>query len=105
MISDPNVLRLVGKFLKERVMENENFYKTYEGTPQRGIMPLILGNIYLHYVLDLWFEKVVKKYCIGKAYLVRYADDFVACFEFKEEAEAYYKALMERLTKFNLEVV
>lgn len=103
-IADNNILRLVGKFLASGIIEEGKFFKTYEGTPQGGIISPILGNIYLHYALDLWFEKVVKKYCKGKAYLVRYADDFVACFEFKEDAEAYYKALINRLAKFNLEV-
>jgi group II intron reverse transcriptase/maturase len=103
-IADNNILRLVGKFLASGIMEGGKFFKAYEGTPQGGIISPTLGNIYLHYALDLWFEKVVKKYCKGKAYLVRYADDFVACFEFKEDAEAYYKALINRLAKFNLEV-
>lgn len=103
-VTDTEFLRLMGKFLKAGIMEQGNFYKTYEGTPQGGIVSPTCGNIYLHYVLDLWFEKVVKKHCKGKAYLVRYADDFVACFEFKEDAEAYYKALVSRLDKFNLEV-
>lgn len=86
-------------------MEEEGrFHKTYEGTPRSGIISLTLANVCLHYVLDLWFQKVVKKYCKGKAYLARYADDFVACFELKEDADAYYKALINRLAKFNLEV-
>jgi RNA-directed DNA polymerase len=103
-IKDPNLLRLIGRFLKSGIMEQGKFYKVYEGTPQGGLISPILGNLYLHYVLDLWFEKVVKKYCVGKAYLVRYADDFIACFETEKDAKAYYSALGKRLNKFNLEI-
>lgn len=103
-IADTNMLRLISRILKAGVMEKGKFYKIYEGTPQGGLISATLGNVYLHYVLDLWFEKVVKKYCKGKAYMVRYADDFIACFEFKEDAQAYYKSLINRLDKFNLEV-
>jgi len=60
--------------------------------------------VYLHYVLDLWFEKVVRKQCRGQAYIVRYADDFVCCFQYKSDARAFYSALSKRLHKFNLEV-
>src|SRR5699024_9404914 len=77
---------------------------TDKGTPQGGIISPILANVYLHYVLDLWFEKVVRKHCKGQAYMVRYADDFVCCFQYKGDAEAFYTALIERLKKFNLEV-
>jgi len=64
----------------------------------------MLANIYLHYVMDLWFEKVVKKHCRGQAHLIRYADDFVCSFQYKREAEAFYRVLPKRLNKFALEV-
>ncbi|MBA7668007.1 hypothetical protein ES703_76110 [subsurface metagenome] len=64
--------------------------------------PLYLDN--LHYVLDLWFEKVVKPCCEGEAYLCRYADDFVAAFSLQRDAERFYEALVKRLNKFGLEV-
>ncbi|EKE05574.1 MAG: RNA-directed DNA polymerase (reverse transcriptase) [uncultured bacterium] len=64
----------------------------------------ILANIYLHYALDLWFEKVIKKKCKGEAQIIRYADDFVCCFQNKYEAEEFYKNLIERLKKFGLEI-
>ena len=67
------------------------------------ISPL-LANIYLHYALDLWFEKRVKPTCQGNAMLVRYADDFVVAFQYKDEAERFYNALAERLGKFGLEL-
>jgi len=62
----------------------------------------VLANVYLHYALDLWFEKVVKQQSSGAAYLCRYADDFVAAFEYKEDADRLYRMLTERLGKFNL---
>ncbi|WP_307366794.1 reverse transcriptase domain-containing protein [Peribacillus cavernae] len=67
-------------------------------------MSPILANIYLHYVLDLWFEKVVRKQCKGQAHIVRYADDSVCCFQYKDDAKAFYLALIQRLKKFNLEI-
>nr|WP_231597585.1 reverse transcriptase domain-containing protein [Bacillus sp. SA1-12] len=64
----------------------------------------MLANVYLHYVLDLWFEKRVRKQCKGQAYIVRYADDFVCCFQYKSEAEQFFHSLKLRLKKFNLEI-
>ena len=64
----------------------------------------ILANVYLHYVLDLWFEKAVHKWCKGEAHIIRYADDFICCFEHESEAKAFYAMLIERLKKFNLEI-
>ncbi|MCC5468749.1 reverse transcriptase domain-containing protein, partial [Pelosinus baikalensis] len=63
-----------------------------------------MANVYLHYVFDLWFEKVVRKQCKGQAYMVRYADDFVCCFQIRSDAEAFYASLTKRLQMFNLEV-
>ncbi len=103
-IADPNLLRLIKRFLKAGVMEAGIVYDTPRGTPQGGIVSPILANVYLHYVLDLWFEKVVKRRCQGEAYLVRYADDFVCCFQNKSDAEWFYANLRERLNKFSLEV-
>lgn len=85
-------------------MEEGKKYKTENGTPQGGVISPILANIYLHYVLDLWFEKKVRKACRGEAYIVRYADDFVCCFQFRSDAEAFYQELQIRLQKFNLEI-
>ncbi|WP_241657772.1 reverse transcriptase domain-containing protein [Anaerobacillus alkaliphilus] len=76
-IADPSFLRIIGRFLKGGYMEQGKYFKTDRGTPQGGIISPILANIYLHYVLDLWFEVHVKKHCKGQAYLVRYADDCV----------------------------
>jgi len=74
-IADPNILRLVARFLKSGIVEAGIKYDTPEGTPQGGVCSPILRNLYLHYVLDLWFEKRVRKNYRGKAYMVRYADD------------------------------
>lgn len=103
-IADPNINRLIVRFLKSGVMERDNVNKTIEGTPQGGNISPVLANIYLHYALDLWFEKVVKKKCKGDAYMVRYADDFVCCFQYEDEAKKFYQALILRLRKFNLEI-
>ncbi|MBM4764759.1 group II intron reverse transcriptase/maturase [Bacillus sp. B15-48] len=103
-INDPSLLRIISRFLKGGYMEEGVFYETDTGTPQGGIISPILANIYLHYVLDLWFEKVVRKQCKGQAYIVRYADDFVCCFQYEEDAQNFYYALIQRLKKFNLEI-
>jgi len=101
-IADPNIKRLVVRFLKAGVMEQDNLEPTLKGTPQGAIISPVLANIYLHYVLDVWFERIVKKYCKGEAYLIRYADDFVCGFQYKQDALRFYKALQARLDKFNL---
>lgn len=103
-IADPNILRLITRFLKAGVMEAGNTNDTPEGTPQGGVISPILANIYLHYALDLWFYAVVRKHCKGKAFMVRYADDFVCCFQHERDARAFYQALIGRLAKFNLEI-
>ncbi len=103
-ISDPNLLQIINRFLKAGVLEAGIRYDTLEGTPQGGVISPILANIYLYYVLDLWFYRVVRLYCKGAAFMVRYADDHVACFKHKEEAEAYYRAMVKRLDRFNLEI-
>lgn len=103
-IQDPNLLRIISRFLKGGYMEEGKFFAVDQGTPQGGVVSPILANVYLHYVVDLWFEKVVRKQCKGQAFIVRYADDFVCCFQYKEDAENFYASLTERLRKFNLEL-
>ncbi|BCE01975.1 hypothetical protein TYM08_P2038 [Marinicellulosiphila megalodicopiae] len=78
--------------------------KSKSGSPQGGVISPVLANIYLHYALDLWFEKVVKPKIKGKAMLIRYADDFVCAFEMEEDAARFYQSLPERLRKFGLEL-
>jgi RNA-directed DNA polymerase len=103
-ITDKNLLRMITRFLKAGVMEGGIVYDTPRGTPQGGVISPMLANVYLHYVLDLWFEKVVRRQSKGGAYLVRYADDYVCGFQYKEDAERFYEELQERLKKFNLEL-
>lgn len=104
-INDKPFLRLIEKWLKAGVLDKDGkVIDTTTGVPQGGIISPVLSNIYLHYALDLWFEKVVKKHCRGKAYLNRFADDFVCAFEHKEDAERFYNVLGKRLGKFGLEL-
>ena len=74
-IADPVIIKLIGKWLKAGVMQNGVVVRNEEGTPQGGPISPILANIYLHYVLDLWFEKRCKKWFQGEAFLTRFADD------------------------------
>ncbi|CEI82092.1 Group II intron-encoded protein LtrA [Oceanobacillus oncorhynchi] len=103
-INDPSFLRIIGRFLKGGYMEEGKYYRTESGAPQGGIISPIVGNIYLHYVLDSWFEKKIRKESRGQTYMVRYADDFVCCFQYKSDAEAFYHKLRKRLNKFHLEM-
>ena len=103
-IQDPNLLRLIVRFLKAGVMEQGKLEEADTGTPQGGIISPTLANIYLHYVLDLWFMVKIKRECRGEAYLIRYCDDFVCFFQYQEDAEDFYGKLIERLRKFNLEI-
>jgi group II intron reverse transcriptase/maturase len=103
-IADPNLLRIIQRFLKAGIMEDGGFTAGVEGTPQGGLVSPVLSNIYLHYVLDLWFEERFARRCAGKAYLIRYADDYVACFEHEADARAFLEAMTERLAQFDLEV-
>jgi group II intron reverse transcriptase/maturase len=103
-IADPKLLRIVQRFLKAGIMEDGVFTASEEGTPQGGLVSPVLSNIYLHYVLDLWFEKRFARQCAGRAYLIRYADDYVACFEHEADARCCLSAMMQRLAQFDLEV-
>lgn len=103
-IGDPNLLRLIKRFLKAGIMEEGKWEESEVGAPQGGLISPILGNIYLHYVLDLWFDKRVKEQSRGEAYTIRFADDFVCCFQHRDDAEKFYAALKERLAKFGLEI-
>ena len=103
-IQDKNFLRYIVRFLKAGIIEDMQYYESDKGTPQGGLISPVLANIYLHYVLDMWFDKAVKAKCKGEAYIVRYADDFVCFFQYENEAEQFYRALEERLAKFGLEL-
>ena len=86
------------------IMEDGKFESTEEGSAQGSVMSPMLANIYMHNVLTLWFKFVVKKTLKGDCFLVNFADDFVAGFQYKSEAEWYYSALKERMEQFNLEL-
>ena len=102
-IDDRALLRLIKKWLKAGILDTDGkVIHPATGTPQGGIVSPVLANVYLHYVLDLWFHEVVKKHCRGEACLIRYADDFVCAFQYREDAERFYKALGKRLEKFGL---
>lgn len=103
-ISDPRFLRIIDRFLKAGVLDDGVFSASDQGTPQGGLVSPVLANTYLHYVLDLWFEKRYAKSCRGKAVLVRFADDFVACFQEEADARRFLRELTERLATFDLEV-
>jgi len=104
-IEDKSFLRLIKKWLKAGVLDTDGkIINPLNGCPQGSIVSPILANIYLHYALDLWFEKTVKVLSKGEAYMCRVADDFVCAFRFKEEAVKFYNTLGKRLGKFGLEV-
>lgn len=102
-ISDPRLLRIIDRFLKAGVLEDGVASASEQGTPQGGLVSPVLANIYLHYVLDMWFEKRYVKTCRGTARLVRYADDFVACFQGESDAKRFSQELKIRLAQFGLE--
>ena len=103
-VADKNFLRYIKRFLKAGIMEEMKYHESDRGTPQGGLISPVCANVYLHYVLDMWFDKVVKKQCKGEAHIVRYADDFICMFQYENEANAFYAALEARLKKFNLEL-
>ena len=104
-IDDQPTLRLIKKWLKAGVLDTDGqVLRPESGTPQGGIISPVLANVYLHYALDLWFEKVFQRSCKGAAFLQRYADDFVCGFANEEEARRFYSELAERLQKFGLEL-
>lgn len=103
-IADPVILSLIGKWLNAGAMQEGVVIHAEEGTPQGGPISCILANVYLHYTLDLWFEKKFKPQCKGEARLVRFVDDFVVSFQYLLDAEAFQRQLMDRFAGFNLEL-
>jgi len=103
-IADRRFIEIISKFLEAGIMEDGKWLDSETGVPQGNGASPILANVYLHYVLDLWFDIKVKRGCKGEAYLIRYCDDFVCCFQNKWEAEKFYGDLIERFAKFGLEI-
>jgi RNA-directed DNA polymerase len=104
-IQDGALLGLISKWLRAGILETDGqVIHPLTGTPQGGVVSPVLANIYLHYALDLWFTKVIQPKLRGRSQMIRYADDFVVCFAYRWEAQAFEKALNERLAKFGLQV-
>ncbi|MCP4266609.1 MAG: group II intron reverse transcriptase/maturase [Candidatus Brocadiaceae bacterium] len=104
-IDDKPFLGLIDSWLKAGILERDGqVIHPQTGTPQGGVISPVLANVYLHYVMDLWFEKVVKPHCQGQAQIIRFADDFVCAFQYSRDADSFYRTLPKRLKKFDLEV-
>jgi len=104
-ITDKRYIKLISKWLKSKILNPDGTVEVSgKGTPQGGVISPVLANIYLHYVLDLWFEKKVKPQMRGEMIICRYADDMVCTFQYKDDAERVQQALGARLEKFGLEL-
>jgi group II intron reverse transcriptase/maturase len=104
-IADCKFIDIIKRLLKVGVMDEGKYLVSEAGTPQGGCASALLANVYLHYTLDLWFDMAVQKGSFrGEAYLTRYADDFAACFQYKDDAEKFYRSLGARFAKFDLEL-
>ena len=103
-VADNRVLRLIRKWLKAGVSEDGEWSETKVGTPQGAVVSPLLANVYLHYVFDLWAEVWREKVAKGEMIVVRYADDLVAGFQHRAEAERFLREFQERLAKFGLEI-
>jgi len=104
-IDDRRLLVLIRKWLKAGILEEDGkVIFPVTGTPQGGVVSAVLANIYLHYALDVWFEKVISPRCEGDVMLMRYADDFICCFQYHSDVGRFIDALGKRLEKFRLEL-
>lgn len=103
-IADQGFLRYVKRFLKAGVMEDGKQLTSEKGTPQGGLISPILANVFLHYILDWWFETCIKPMLKGEAYYIRYADDYLMMFQYEEEAQLVMAKMIRRLNHFELEV-
>jgi group II intron reverse transcriptase/maturase len=103
-VADPRILRLIQKWLKAGINEDGEWSETTVGTPQGAVVSPLLANVYLHYVFDLWVEVWREKIATGEMIVVRYADDLVAGFQYRSDAERFLQEFAERLEKFGLEL-
>ena len=101
-IGDKRIIRLIVKWLRVGVLDDGNWLKPRQGSPQGAVISPLLANIYLHYVFDLWAQQWRQRTAKGPVIMVRYADDIVMGFEYREEAERFLSELSERLDKFGL---
>jgi group II intron reverse transcriptase/maturase len=103
-IVDRTILRLIGKWLRAGVLEEGKRVRNEVGVPQGGVISPLLANIYLHYVLDLWITRKVRKELAGRIYLIRYGDDFVIGCTDRGDAQKVWEILPDRLKQFGLEL-
>jgi len=103
-VKDRSVLRLLRQWLRAGVLDAGQVLPAETGTPQGGVISPLLANIYLHYALDLWAERRMRKALRGEVVLVRYADDVVVGFQYRDDAETFQRALAARLAQFGLEL-
>ena len=103
-IKDPNITRLVRRMLKAGIMKEFQYEETEEGSGQGSVCSPVIANIYMHYVLVWWFREKIQPLMKGYSGMVVYADDFVVCFEYKEEAEMFYEHLKRRMEHFGMEL-
>jgi group II intron reverse transcriptase/maturase len=103
-IQDPSLLLLIRRFLKAGYVDAGQLVPTEQGTPQGGNLSPIIANIFLHYVLDLWFEKKIKPQMHGACQLIRYADDFLCLVQYRRDAQYIEQAMHERFVKFDLQL-
>ena len=98
------MLRLIKRFLRSGVMIDNRRHDTTSGVAQGSVLSPLLANVYLHYVLDEWFEREVKPRLSGEAFIVRYADDFICTFERESDAKRFAEVLVKRLGRYSLEL-
>ena len=103
-VGDPRIVSLIRRWLKAGVIEDGKLEASELGIPQGGSISVLLSNLYLHYVLDLWFEKAIKPKLKGECYLIRYIDDFIVCFQYRSDAINFREVLEKRLAKFALQI-
>lgn len=103
-IKDPNIIRLIKRYLKGGIIKDFTYEDTEEGSGQGSVCSPIIANIYMHYILVWWFKECIVPRLKGYGGLVVYADDFVVCFQYKEEAETFYELLKKRMKIFGLEM-
>ena len=103
-IADKRFVGIIESFLNAGIVEKEIYQDTIEGTPQGNGASPVLANIFLHYILDNWFDVVVRRHSKGECYMVRYADDFICCFQYPNDAEWFVRSLRKRFAKYGLEL-
>ena len=103
-VNDGRILALIEMWLKAGIMDGKDLVFPEKGSPQGSAISPLLANVYLHEVLDTWFEEVVKAHCDGKVVMYRYADDFVIGCELQSDAEKIMRALPKRFAKYGLQI-